>query len=339
MTNIFPTFRDLLFAFEGNDTCSPKAAHLLDYFHLCLPNPRTRAGYQRTALQFCQWAKARGLTSVRAVQPADIAAFITERRAHVTDTTAASELTALRGWFQHLATEGHLPFSPAASVKGPSGTRTENKAIGLTDKEVAALFNSIETNTLKGLRDRAMIGLMLYTGCRVGAVCAMQVQDFYGEAGHFYVSLHDKEGRNGEGRTVAISHKAAGYLSTWLDAAGIASEPETPLFRSMPIHLRNKPCQLTENPTLIQDAWFMVKARCQKAGLGRGFTNQSFRVTAISKLLESGATLGEVQQIAGHVDARTAAFYDRRSQMATADLMERINYEKPAQRLRKREPA
>jgi site-specific recombinase XerD len=300
-------------------------ARALEYFRVAIPNESTRANYQRAAVAFCTWITARGATSLRDVQPIHVAEFIAERRQHVANPTVIGELAALRGWFTYLTMGGFLPNNPASDVKGPRHTRTEGKTAGLSSEEASRLLGSIEGETLKGKRDRAIIGLMLYSACRVGAVGVMKVEDFYQAGTLFYINLHEKGGKD---RTLPVHHKAAEYVHAWIQAAGIGAQPKSPLFRTMPkrVSLQDQP--FTDHPMVTQSMAKMVKLRCEKAGLGRRFSNHSFRVTAITNLLENGVPLDQAQVLAGHADARTTKLYDRRSRGVTPALIEQINYER-----------
>ena len=301
-----------------------------EFFHVALSNPKTRVQYQNTVKVFCQWASAKGATSIRDVQPLHVASFIEERKTQVAPPTVKAELAALRSWFNYLTSGGQLTHNPAASVKGPKHSRAEGKTPGMSGSEAGRLLDSIKmdeehpADRLKALRDKAMISLMLYSACRVGAVCSAQVGGFY-QAGTGFVMVLDEKG--GKERSLVLHHKAAEAIHAWIEATGIGAEPKTPLFRSMPNQLRRQARPFSERGMGSCDAWDMVKARCKAAGLSGRFANHSFRVTALTNLLENGGTLDEAQRLAGHADARTTALYDRRSRTVMRSTVERINYE------------
>ena len=93
----------------------------------------------------------------------------------------------------------------------------------------AQLITSIDTSHVVGLRDRALIGVMIYSFARVGAVVGMKVKDYYSQGRRAWFRLHEKGGRFHQ---MPAHHKAAEYLDAYLEAAGIAEESESPLFRS-----------------------------------------------------------------------------------------------------------
>jgi integrase len=65
----------------------------------------------------------------------------------------------------------------------------------LSVEEARILLDSIDITSLPGLRDRALIGLMVYTFARVGAAIAMKVEDYYVQGRRGWIRLHEKGGK------------------------------------------------------------------------------------------------------------------------------------------------
>ena len=95
--------------------------------------------------------------------------------------------------------------------------------------EARTLLDSIDATSLPGLRDRALIGLMVYTFARVGAAISMRVEDFYVQGRRGWVRLHEKGGKEHE---MPTHHNLDRYLEEYLVAAGIAADRKSPLFRT-----------------------------------------------------------------------------------------------------------
>jgi site-specific recombinase XerC len=72
-----------------------------------------------------------------------------------------------------------LAVNPAHAVRGPKHVVRRGKTPVLTEDQARRLLDSIDTSTLVGLRDRALIGVMIYSFARIGAVVAMKVEDYY----------------------------------------------------------------------------------------------------------------------------------------------------------------
>ena len=122
-----------------------------------------------------------------------------------------------------------VPLNPAASVRGPKHSVKRGKTPVLTAEEMRDLLNSIETGTLLGLRDRALIGLKGYTFARVGAAVAMRVEDYYVQGRRGWVRLHEKGGKVNE---MPAHHRLEEFLDAYIERAGIDGDLEGPLFRA-----------------------------------------------------------------------------------------------------------
>ncbi len=157
---------------------------------------------------------------------------------------------------------------------------------------------------------------MCYTFARVGAVVAMRVEDYYENGKRGWFRLHEKGGKRHE---VPAHHNAEAYTDAYLEAAGIAGEKKTPLFRSV-----DKSRKLTENPMNRNDVLRMIKRRAKAVGLPSSTSCHTFRATGITAYLENGGTIENAQAIAAHESLRTTKLYDRTSDQITLDEVERI---------------
>jgi integrase len=99
--------------------------------------------------------------------------------------------------------------------------------------EARALLDSIDVTTPIGLRDRALIGLMVYSFARIGAALSMKVEDTYSERRRLWVRLREKGGKRHE---MPCHHNLETYLTAYIEKTGIADDPKGPLFRTS-LHL------------------------------------------------------------------------------------------------------
>jgi integrase len=124
-------------------------------------------------------------------------------------------------------------------MRGPKYVVKRGKTPVLAAAEARQLLDSIESNTLIGLRDRALIGTMVYSFARVGAAVGMNVGDFFEHRQQRWLRLHEKGGKRHE---VPCHPQLTEYLQAWLAAAGITREKKAPLFRSVgKANLTSKP--------------------------------------------------------------------------------------------------
>jgi Recombinase len=84
-----------------------------------------------------------------------------------------------------------VPFNPAAAVRGPKHIVRRGKTPVLTADQARELLDSIDTDTLIDLRDRALIGVMVYSFARVYAALGMKVADYYVEGRKPWFRLHE----------------------------------------------------------------------------------------------------------------------------------------------------
>ena len=181
------------------------------------------------------------------------------------------------------------------------------------------LLASIRTSTLVGLRDRAIISILVYTAARAGAVAGLRRGNFY-DAGDQWM-LHFEE-KGGKSREIPVRHDLEQTLFEYIEAAGLGdAAKDTPLFRTA---LR-RTGRLTESGMNVVDMCRLMKRRLRDAGLSSHLSPHSFRVTTITDLLEQGVPLEDVQRLAGHSDPRTTRLYDRRDRKITRNIVERIS--------------
>lgn len=291
----------------------------LEFFTANIRNANTRAAYARAVGQFLQWCDERGV-ALEAIEPMIVAAYIEKITKEREPQTVKQHLAAIRMLFDWFVVGQVLPFNPASSVRGPKYSIKTGKTPTLPVTEMRRLLESIDVSSVVGLRDRALIALMVYSFGRVSAIVAMKVKDYYPKGKRYFVRLHEKGGKSHE---VPVHHRAEKFIDEYLDAAGVAghvSNKNAWLFPSA----GGKGRGLTAKPLTRVDAWAMVKRRAKEAGIKTEISPHSFRATGITAYLENGGTIEHAQQIAAHESPRTTKLYDRTSDAISLDEIERI---------------
>src|SRR3954451_1707313 len=151
----------------------------LEFFAANIRNPHTRRAYGRAAEEFLAWCASAGVPSIRAVQPVHVATWIEAATRELAAPSVKQRLAAIRHLFDWLVTGQVMPVNPAGSVRGPAHSVRVGKTPVLDPAEARRLLNSIDVTTPAGLRDRALIALMVYSFARVGAALGMKVEDVY----------------------------------------------------------------------------------------------------------------------------------------------------------------
>jgi site-specific recombinase XerC len=289
----------------------------LEFFASAIRNPHTRRAYARAASDFLAWCGGAGVTSITAVQPLHVAAWIELQTQALSAPTVKQHLAAIRHLFDWLVTGQIVPHNPAASVRGPSHTAKKGKTPVLDATEARQLLDSIDVSTPIGLRDRALIALMVFSFARIGAAIAMKVEDVYVQNRRLWVRLHEKGGKRHE---MPCHHTLEEYLHAYLDGVGISGDTKSPLFRT----IRRGTGQLSDTPLPQANAYSMVRRRAIAAGIGTRIGNHTFRATGITAYLKNGGTLENAAVMANHASTRTTQLYDRRRDDISLDEVERI---------------
>jgi site-specific recombinase XerD len=221
--------------------------------------------------------------------------------------------------FDWLVTGHVLDTNPAHAVRGPRYVVTKGKPPVLAVDKARALLNSIPTDTLLGLRDRALIGVTVYTFARVNTVIRMKVKDYFAQGRRGWVRLHEKGGKEHE---VTCHHTLEELLDEYLEAAGIRDDVDGPLFRTA-AHKTKGP--RSAPPMWQHHVYRMIQRRAKAAGIETRIGNHTFLATGITAYLKNGGTLEHAQQIANHASPRTTKLYDRRSDKISLDEVEKIS--------------
>lgn len=289
----------------------------IEFFTATIRNPNTRRAYARATADFLAWCEAHGIASIAAVQPVHVAAYIEQMTGALSAPTVKQRLAAIRHLFDWLVTGQVVPTNPAASVRGPSHKVRRGKTSVLEPAEARELLDAIDVTTISGLRDRALIGLMVYSFARIGAALGMKVEDVYVQQRRLWVRLNEKGGKRHE---MPCHHNLESYLHAYIDAAGIANDPKGPLFRT----IGRGTSELTDTSLPQANAYAMIGRRARAAGIDTKVGNHTFRATGITAYLKNGGTLEKAAQMANHASTRTTQLYDRRSDEMTLDEIERI---------------
>ena len=199
-----------------------------EFFTANIRNPNTRMAYLTAAYRFADRCEAGGL-ALEKVEPMLVAAYIEQLTKTYAPATVKQHLVAIRVLFDWLVVGQVVPFNPASSVRGPKHVVKTGKTPVLTSGEARGLLDSINTGTLVGLRDRALIGVMLYSFARVSAAVSMRVADYYTQGKRSFFRLHEKGGKF---LVVPAHHVAPAYMDEYIEAAAIDGDKRGPLFRS-----------------------------------------------------------------------------------------------------------
>jgi len=292
--------------------------HFLDFF-ATLSN-KTREAYFLAARDLLNWAEnTAGIDQLTDITSAHIDAWRDQLEVRKLSTnTIRLRITAIRRLFNWLAADNTLPTNPAAFTKQPKPTRTIPTPI-LSLDEIQRIIARIPCDTIGGLRDRALIGVMVYAFARISAALNMNVEDVYTKGEDLWIRLHEKRGKLHE---MPCHHNLKAWLITYIEETGIASDPNGPLFR----HLDRQSQKLSEIRLVPQDALKIVRHRAAMAGIETpGLCNRSFRASGLTAYLQHPeATLETAQRMAAHDDPKATSRYGQNDNLVKLDDVEKI---------------
>jgi site-specific recombinase XerD len=289
-----------------------------EFFAGSLRNRNTRRAYLRAVQDFFAFLEGRGVGTLTEIRPLHVAAHVEALTHSHAPATAKLRLAAIRALLDWMVVSQAIPSNPAASVRAPRHVVRRGSTPVLAREDARRLLGSLRTDTVVGLRDPALMAPMIYSFARVGAAVAMWVEDLRPTGRRWSVRLREKGGLAHE---VPAHHNLEAWLHDYIEAAGLADDPEGWLFRAV----EGRTGRLTGRPLQARNALDMVRRRARDAGIVvPGLCNHSLRATGITTYIAAGGALETAQAIAGHASPRTTQLYDRSGDEIALDEIERI---------------
>ena len=279
-------------------------------------NLHTRRAYERAIRQFLKHCDTFN-KELSTITPRDVGCYLDGL--DYAPATKKLHLSAIRHFFDILVNRHVVALSVAASVRGERLQVIEGKTPEISIRQARQLLHSIDTCCVVGKRDRAIIGILIYTAARVGAVAKLRRRDFYDLGDQYCLRFSEKGGKS---REIPVRHDLQRTITEYLLAGSLDSwDKSSPLFYTT----KRRTKVLTQNAMTANDMGRMLKRRLRQANLPTRLSPHSMRVCAITDLLSQGVPLCDVQNLAGHADPRTTRLYDRRHSVVTRNIVERIS--------------
>lgn len=266
-------------------------------------SPRTKRTYQTAVQGFIAFHDLQSSDELRMIGQSHLIAW----RDHLIQSgasprTVQNRLAAVSSLFQHLCEKQVAARNPVSGVRRPRVNASRVEAAVLAPEQVRRLLDTPRKDTLQGVRDRAILHVLFYTGCRVSEVTHLKVRDFFEDAGYWVLDFVVKGGQRNR---LAIHHELQLALRAYLVIGHHEVERESPLFLTVRRGERRKP--LTSR---LVGKLFHYYAR--KAGLPLGVTPHSARATFITEALDRKCPIEAVQASVGHRHIATTKMYDKR---------------------------
>lgn len=227
----------------------------------------------------------------------------------VSSGTLRQWLSCVRGFLAWMTAAGRLVHNPAERLQLPRKTRTLPHV--LSESQVADLIETADTNSVLGLRDRALMEVLYATGIRLAEAHKLDLYDVDTASGLLIV----RQGKGGRDRVVPLTETACAWLSRYV--TGARPELRRPDKRAKS---KANPQSAIINPQ--SNALWLTKEgrRLSKQMIAQRITEyasqanlraspHTFRHSCATHLLRGGASIRHVQRLLGHRGLETTEIY------------------------------
>jgi integrase/recombinase XerD len=279
-----------------------------------ITNPKTRRFYKRDVSEFMAFTGLQESAALRTVARSHVIAWRKDLEARtLSPASIRRKLSALSSLCDYLCERNAVLGNPVDGVKRPTSNNNEGSTPALGDAQARRLLDAPATDTLKGVRDRAILATLLYHGIRREELCLLRLRDMQSRQGvmHFRV-----KGKRDKVRFVPIHPMVLRLIEEYLEMAkhggGVGFDLDGSLFRPV-----------TNNRTGILDRHLdpgsvyrnIVIKYAKATGVSAeaiGVCVHSMRATAATNALSNEADIAKVQEWLGHANVSTTRLYDRR---------------------------
>ena len=239
------------------------------------------------------------------------------KKGQVTETldkkTQNYHLIALRAFFKYIRKRGVAGYDPERIELA----KTQQRELDLiSEKELTELLSSPDTQTIAGLRDKAILELLFSTGLRVSELCSLDRS----------VDLRNGEisvrGKGGKIRVVFISGSAQTAVKAYLHARVDIDEAMFVDHSPRAISRMTKEESVRLTPRSVER---ILNKYAERAGIAKKCTPHVLRHSFATDLLYNGADLRTVQMMLGHASIATTQIYTNVTNKFLRDQYEKFH--------------
>lgn len=279
-----------------------------------ITNAKTRRFYQCDVAEFMAFTGLKEATQLRSVARSHVIAWRKDlERRGLLAASIRRKLSSLSSLFDYLCERNAVLGNPVDGVKRPATNNNEGSTPALGDAQARRLLDAPATDTLKGLRDRAILATLLYHGIRREELCLLRVRDMQSRQGVMHFRIHGKRDKI---RFVPVHPMVQRLIEEYMEAGkhagGLVFGLDGPLFRPV----RNNRTGTLERHLDPGSVYRNIVIKYAKAtGISAeaiGVCVHSMRATAATNALSHEADIAKVQEWLGHANVSTTRLYDRR---------------------------
>lgn len=252
----------------------------------------TEASYRRDLQKAAAFFAEQKITDVREITATNIRSYLLYlEKQNFSSATVSRNVASLHAFFHYLFRARKIEEDPSEKLHPP---KVEKKIpVILSVEQVEKLMNQPNPETVKGIRDRAMLEMLYATGIRVSELINLQLSDVNLQLN--YIVCHDRE------RMIPFGDAARKSLQLYLGSA-------------RPRLVDGTDCQYlfpncSGKQMSRQGFWKLLKGYATDAGIKEDITPHTLRHSFAAHLIQNGANVRDVQQMMGHSDVSTTQMY------------------------------
>ena len=257
----------------------------------------SRDTYRKTLKPFLAWIRDKNFSTITRQDILEYKEYLQSQ--NISSLTLSSYLVTVRKFFEWLESMKYYP-NVAKGIKGAKRDRNFRKDT-LTVSQVKELLNGMDTITIQGKRDYALLNLLIRTGLRTIEVIRSDVGDIRQEGGEAVLWIQGK-GRDSKDEFVLLTDETLKPINEYLRARGKVKDIE-PLFASMSDRNRNGRLTTRTVRRIVKDYFRGIGLESLR------LSAHSLRHTAITLSLQGGATIQEAQALGRHANINTTMIY------------------------------
>ncbi|MBR4024286.1 MAG: tyrosine recombinase XerD [Firmicutes bacterium] len=250
--------------------------------------------YMKDLEHFEDFVVSRGIDRITDVSNSDIVAYLMElKKQGRSKSTVNRRLTSIRTFYKFLLREGKVRENPAEDIKSP---RIEKKDIEFLSIDEVNKLMTLPDESIKGIRDRAILELMYATGIRASELIDMKLDDLNMRMGFVKCT-----GEHSKARIIPIGRPARHALEDYV-------------YDARPVLLKNSTNEklfvnYAGESMTRQGLWKILKEYGEEAGLKIRLTPQVLRNSFAVHMLQNGADIKSIQELMGHEDIAATQAY------------------------------
>jgi integrase/recombinase XerD len=251
--------------------------------------------YKRDVLEFAAMIKEKDLSLIEASNTEVVAYLLKLKNDGKSAATVNRKIASLRAFYNYMASQKHISDNPTLNIKSP---KIERKNIEyLSIEEIENLLNKPD-QSIKGLRDKAILELLYATGIRVSEIVEMNLEDVNLRMGFVACT-----GEHGKARIIPMGRPSRAAMEEYI-------------YEVRPKFMRNE--ENTEKALFVnysgnrltrQGLWKLLKEYAKQAGIENRLTPQTLRNSFAVHMIQNGADLKSLQELLGHEDISATQIY------------------------------